>query len=74
MLQNVFHYENGMIECFKFVDNGHGMTPLKLELDAAIMSQKTISSVREPIIDAMYNYDEFIVYRKGNFLVTLVLS
>lgn len=69
VLENVFHYENEILDFFKFKDVGeHIMPPLRLKKDSSILIKKTDSSFWETIADAIANYDEFIICRKGNLL------
>lgn len=71
ILQNVFHYEKGMIDFLKFADVGeHIMAPLRLERDSTILLPKADSSSWKFFVDNLPHYDDFIVYRKGNLLDT----
>ncbi len=66
VLVNVFHYENGMIECFKFTDGDDQFkTRLKLVLEVAIFTQTMSPTYFEDTVKAMSHYDDFIVCRKG---------
>ena len=66
VLVNVFHYENGMIECFKFTDGDDQFkTRLKLVLEVAIFTQTMSPTYFEDAVKAMSHYDDFIVCRKG---------
>lgn len=69
LLQNVFHYKNGMFEFFKFADIGeHIMAPLRLKREKSIFVQTAGLADFQAFVNAMAHYDEFIVYRKGNLL------
>ena len=66
VLVNVFHYENGMIECFKFTDaDDQFKTRLKLVREVSIFTQTMSPSYFEDTVKAMSHYDDFIVCRKG---------
>lgn len=69
VLENVFHYENETLDCFKFKDVGeHIMIPLKLRRATCVSLKNKDSSFWETIANAISNYDEFIVCRKGTLL------
>ena len=69
LFQNVFHYENGILEFFRFADIGdRTMAPLRLKRDTSILFRKNSYSNLTAFVDTMPHYDEFIVCRKGNLL------
>lgn len=69
LFQNVFHYENGLLEFFKFADVGKTvMAPLKLKREKSILLGTSSSLIFKAFVDSMPHYDEFIVCRKGNLL------
>ena len=68
LFQNVFHYENGLFEIFKFENIGGQIAPLRLKREKSILHGTNISLNLKTFVDAMPHYDEFVVYRKGNLL------
>ena len=65
----MFHYENGLLEFFKFADVGKTvMAPLKLKREKSILLGTSSSLIFKAFVDTIPHYDEFIVYRKGNLL------
>lgn len=69
LFQNVFHYENGLLEFFKFADVGDQIAaPLRLKREKSILLGTSSSLIFKAFVDSMPHYDEFIVCRKGNLL------
>lgn len=71
VLQDVFHYENGMFEFLKFADIGQDiMVPLRLRREQSMLFPATMQPNFEAFLQGMAHYDDFIVSRKGNLLDT----
>ena len=69
LFQNVFHYENSVLEFFRFADVGnHLLAPLKLKREQTIFLGARSSSMFEVFFDTLPHYDEFIVCHKGNLI------
>lgn len=69
LFQNVFHYENGLLEFFKFADVGDQIAaPLRLKREKSILLGTSSSLIFKAFVDSMPHYDEFMVCRKGNLL------
>ena len=69
VLQDVFHYENGMFEFLKFADIGQEiMVPLRLRREQSMLFPATMQPDFEAFLKGMSHYDDFIVSRKGNLL------
>ena len=69
LYHNVFHYENGVLEFFKFDDESElFMAPLRLKREETIFLGTSSSPIFKLFIDTMPHYDDLIVCRKGNLL------
>lgn len=66
ILENVYHYDNGWVEIFRFKDIvSHVIPPLKLVRDKSIWYPLDDWSL---FFSGMPHYDVFFISRKNNFL------
>ena len=69
VLQDVFHYKNGVFEFIKFSDiSTQAIHPLRLRREQSILLPADSPLGVEVFLAGMAHYDDFIVSRKDNLL------